>query len=94
MRSPEVGNRFGSDPGPWQIQQRPVPLEEFRALLLAVGHLEEAPAGERLRWLELLSYIEALIYHEWDRPGQPGLRQANAGTGCANLRSTGEELSA
>jgi hypothetical protein len=47
------------------VQQRRTRRGEFQALLRqAVGHLEGMPAEERLRWLELLSYLHALVYHE------------------------------
>jgi hypothetical protein len=49
------------------LQQRRAGAAEFEALLArAVEHLEQMPAAERDRWLLLLSYIHALIYH--DRP--------------------------
>ena len=41
---------------------RPAQFQE--ALRRAVEHLEAMPASERLRWLELLSYVHALVYHE------------------------------
>ena len=47
------------------VQQRRARPGEFRALLRrVVRHLETMPPAERLRWLELLSYIQALVYHE------------------------------
>ena len=57
------------------VQQRRARPEESRALLQeVVQHLEAMPAAERLRWLELLSYIQALVYHERDESERPGLR--------------------
>ena len=40
--------------------------DEFREQLLhrVVTHLEGLAPAERLRWLDLLSYIDAMIYHE------------------------------
>jgi hypothetical protein len=47
------------------VQQRKARAEEFRQLLRdVVSDLEGMPAQQRLRWLELLSYIRALVYHE------------------------------
>jgi len=49
------------------IQQRKARLDEFRQLVEdVVRQLESMPEKERLRWLQLLSYIVALIYHERD----------------------------
>ncbi len=58
------------------IQQRRARPEEFRALLgRVVQHLGELPGRERNRWLELLSYIRALVYHDRQRDEQEGLRE-------------------
>jgi len=58
------------------LQQRRAPLEEFRGTLRnVVEHLETMPRKARLRWLELLSYIEALVSHERERPEQANLRE-------------------
>jgi hypothetical protein len=47
------------------VQERHARPAEFRELLRRViEHLETMPAAERLRWLELLSYIHALVYHD------------------------------
>ena len=47
------------------IQQRHVRTDEFRELLQrTVQHLEKMTDAERLRWLDLLSYIHALVAHE------------------------------
>jgi hypothetical protein len=57
------------------LQQRHARTEEFRRLLQrVVEHLETMPEPERLRWLELLSYIQALVYHVRVEPERPGLR--------------------
>ncbi len=49
------------------VRQRHAEPREFRALLRqAVTHLEGMPKKERLRWLELLSYVHALVYHDRD----------------------------
>jgi predicted transposase YdaD len=58
------------------IQQRHTRLEEFQGVLeRVVRHLEEMAASERLRWLELLSYIHAFVYHEREAPERPGLQE-------------------
>ncbi len=41
----------------------------------AVQRLEDMPARERTRWLELLSYIQALVYHDREEPERDGLRE-------------------
>ncbi len=51
------------------VQQRGAGSDVFQSLLQRVlDQLDEMPDEERLRWLELLSYIHALIYHV--RPGE------------------------
>jgi predicted transposase YdaD len=58
------------------MQQRRAGPEAFRALVVrVVRHLEEMPAKQRQRWLELLSYIRALVYHDRERSEQEGLRE-------------------
>lgn len=86
------------------VQQRRARPEEFRALLHdVVRHLEAMPAEERLRWLELLSYIQALVYHERDESERPSLQatiEASVRTDSATrevtnmLRSGAEVLKA
>jgi hypothetical protein len=57
------------------VQRREARPEEFRELLRrVVAHLETMPATERLRWLELLSYLEAMIYHDREPSEHEGLR--------------------
>ena len=57
------------------VQQRRARQAEFQDLLgRVVGHLEAMPAAERFRWLELLSYIHALVYHERETREQSGLQ--------------------
>ena len=47
------------------VQQRHARGPAFRTLLgQVVQTLEGMPEAERLRWLDLLSYIHALLYHE------------------------------
>jgi hypothetical protein len=59
------------------IQQRRARPEEFRALVVrVVQRLEEMPAQQRQRWLELLSYIRVLAYHDRESSEQAGLREA------------------
>jgi predicted transposase YdaD len=63
------------------IQQRKARPQEFRALVVrVVQRLEEMPARERLRWLELLSYIRALVYHDREPAEQDELREVIAGS--------------
>jgi predicted transposase YdaD len=58
------------------VQQRRARLGEFKDLLAqVVDQLDTMPSDQRLRWLELLSYIQALVYHERERAEQPGLRE-------------------
>src|SRR5437870_390512 len=47
-----------------RLQERDARPREFRSLLQrVVRHLEALPRQDRNRWLELLSYIHALVYH-------------------------------
>ncbi len=56
------------------IQQRNARPEEYAAQVRRVTeHLEKMPRGERDRWLQLLSYIRALLYHDREPSEQPGL---------------------
>jgi hypothetical protein len=58
------------------IQQRRARPEAFRALVVrVVQRLEAMPARERQRWLELLSYIQALVYHDREVPERERLRE-------------------
>ena len=58
------------------VQQRHARAAEFRALLKrVVAHLESLAPAERLRWLDLLSYIDAMIYHERSPTEQPRLHE-------------------
>src|SRR5436305_2848313 len=58
------------------VQQRRAERATFADLLRrVVGHLERMQRAERLRWLELLSYIGALVYHERAEPEREGWRQ-------------------
>jgi len=59
------------------VQERKSRPAQFRDLLRrAVAELEAMPAEERLRWLELLSYIYALVYHVREASERPVLREA------------------
>jgi hypothetical protein len=61
------------------VQQRDAPPDEFQRVLgHVVRYLETMPAAERLRWLELLSYVHALVYHERDPSEHAGLRETIA----------------
>ncbi|MGH7201309.1 MAG: hypothetical protein ACREJB_11940 [Planctomycetaceae bacterium] len=58
------------------VQQRRARSSEFAELLgRVVRHLETMPPDERLRWLELLSYVHALVYHERSPAETDTLRQ-------------------
>jgi hypothetical protein len=58
------------------VQQRNARPREFQQLLhRVVQHLETMPKAERLRWLELLSYSMALIYHVREPSEWPSLQQ-------------------
>jgi hypothetical protein len=58
------------------LQERKARPIEFQNLVeRVIQHLESMPHEERLRWLELLSYIQALVYHERDPCEQQGLRE-------------------
>jgi predicted transposase YdaD len=58
------------------VQQRRARPQEFRDLLRrVVAHLETMPAADRLRWLELLSYVQALVYHDRESSEHKGLRE-------------------
>ena len=62
------------------VQQRQARSGEFRKLLQrVVAHLETMPAAERLRWLDLLSYIGAMIYHERNAEEQAALQDSVGG---------------
>ena len=61
------------------MQQRHARGPAFRTLLgQVVQTLEGMPQAERLRWLEMLSYIHALVYHERE-PGEREDLQAHIG---------------
>jgi truncated hemoglobin YjbI len=58
------------------IQQRKSRPRDFQRLLnRVVQHLENIPQTERRRWLELLSYIMALVYHVREPSEWPRLQQ-------------------
>jgi hypothetical protein len=73
--------RLESEGGPFGwvlelIQQRHARPEEFRRLLArAVDHINSLAAKERERWLELLSYIQSLVYHDRDKDEREELRE-------------------
>ncbi len=55
------------------VRDRKAWPEELRRLLVsAVTYLEVRPAAERLRWLELLSYMYMLVYHGRTGPERRG----------------------
>jgi len=58
------------------VQQRRARPEDFRQLLgRVVQRLEQMPAAERLRGLELLSYIQAFVYYEREPAEHRGLQE-------------------
>jgi hypothetical protein len=58
------------------IQQRKSRPREFQRLLnRVIQHLESMPQAERRRWLELLSYIMALVYHVRELSERPSLQK-------------------
>ncbi len=66
------------------VQDRHARPAEFQELLRrATEHLETMPTSERLRWLELLSYVHALVYHERD-PAEHGALQAQIEAFCSD----------
>jgi len=75
---PEVLERDGGVLG-WVlrlVQHRRARPEAFRALLRrVVTHLETMTPGARDRWLELVSYVLALVYHERDPGERSGLQE-------------------
>jgi len=58
------------------VQQRKAKPNPFRDLLRrVVVALEAMPTDERLRWLELLSYVYAFVYHVRNPSERPSLRE-------------------
>jgi hypothetical protein len=58
------------------VQQRRTKAPAFRRLLAAVvQHLEGLADQDRQRWLELLSYIHALVYHEREQDEHADLHE-------------------
>jgi hypothetical protein len=56
------------------VRQRRARPEPFQALLAeVVERLEAVPEAQRVRWLDLLSYIDAFVYHERERTEHPQL---------------------
>lgn len=71
--------RLRRDGGPFGqvlrlVRRREAKGAEFRTLLAeALQSLERMPRGERLRWLELLTYLDAFVYHYRETTEQPSL---------------------
>jgi hypothetical protein len=58
------------------IRERHAEPAVFRQTLEeVVARLEQMPAAERNRWVEFLSYIVALVYHERGEDEHPELRE-------------------
>jgi hypothetical protein len=79
------------------VQRREARAQEFQeSVRRVVQHLEAMAPVERLRWLELLSYIHALVYHERgpaERPALLAAIEASVNTddhrqGVADMRRT------
>jgi hypothetical protein len=66
------------------VRQRRARAREFRELLgRVVAELEPLADEERLRWLDLLSYLHALVYHErapTEHGALQGVIEASVGT--------------
>ena len=61
------------------MRRERAPLGEFRPLLEeVVARLEGMPKAQRVRWLELLSYIHALVYHVRSEEEHEDLQEAIA----------------
>lgn len=74
MAALEAGGAFGRVLE--LIQQRRARPEEFQALLeKVVNYFQSMSVRERSRWLELLSYLDALVYHEREPGEQARLRE-------------------
>ncbi len=75
--SPETllrdGGFFGQVPCLFR-DRHTVPAVFRQTLEEVVTHLEAMPDAERNRWVEFLSYIEALVYHTRSEEEQPKLR--------------------
>jgi hypothetical protein len=58
------------------VQHRRAKAPAFRGLLTTVvRHLEGLADEDRQRWLELVSYIHALVYHEREQPEHTDLHE-------------------
>ena len=58
------------------VQQRFARLETFQQQLqTSVSLLEKTTRRQRARWLEMLSYLQALVYHERENPEHDNLYQ-------------------
>ncbi len=58
------------------VQERKSRPERFRSQLRrAIAALEAMPPEERLRWLDLLSYVYALVYHVRGPSERPALHE-------------------
>ncbi len=55
------------------MREQRAQAREFRGVLReAVEQLEGMTESERLRWQDLLSYLQAVVYHERDKPEREG----------------------
>ena len=65
------------------VQQRHLRVAEFRQLLHdAVAHLDGMEAEDRARWLDLLSFVGAMIYHERSEREHVELHETIEGSVC------------
>ncbi len=59
------------------VQSLGIDAEEFRALVRHVlDHLETLALQDRVRWKELLSYVNAMAYHKREKSEYPSLLEA------------------
>ena len=76
---PECGGGQLANAGPFGellrvVQQRAAGRKAFEAVLAeAVGRLESLAKGERWRWLEMLNYLDYLVYHDRAEAERPPL---------------------
>jgi hypothetical protein len=68
------------------VQQREAPVATFAGLLREeVDALEAMCPQQKARWLELLSYLWALVYHERSAAERPSLQEKIEGSLAAQL---------
>src|SRR5262249_56796137 len=82
--------------GEWMrlLRRRRAKSEEFRPLVAEViCRLEAIPAAERMRWLELLTYLNALVYNMREPKEREGLGELiERSVGTDELRQEGRAM--